>query len=212
MDPNFWHDRWAANQIAFHQGVPNPLLVDHFQALALANGERVFLPMCGKTRDIHWLLSQGYRVAGAELSEVAIQQLFAELGVKAGINDLGGVKRYSAPDIDVFVGNIFDVTAAMLGRVDATYDRAALVALPAAMRVAYTRHLREITGSAKQLLITFEYDQNLMDGPPFSLSAEEIDRHYEAFYDVAARVSVQIDGGLKGRAPATENVWLLNPL
>ena len=80
MDAAFWHQRWDQNQIAFHEGTPNKLLVQHLDALALPPGARVFLPLCGKTQDIGWLLNQGYQVAGAELSASAVEQLFAELG------------------------------------------------------------------------------------------------------------------------------------
>src|SRR5574337_641591 len=67
MDPNFWREKWAKGEIAFHQREANPLLVEHMARLELPPGSRVFLPLCGKTRDIAWLLSQGYRVCGAEL-------------------------------------------------------------------------------------------------------------------------------------------------
>ena len=81
MDPTFWHQRWEKNEIAFHEGKANALLVKHFHELTLAKGRRVFVPLCGKTLDISWLLSNGYHVAGAELSQVAIEQLFMELGI-----------------------------------------------------------------------------------------------------------------------------------
>ncbi|MEL6554408.1 MAG: thiopurine S-methyltransferase [Cyanobacteria bacterium J06621_11] len=209
MDASFWHKKWADNNIAFHNSEANLLLVKHFEALSLAKGSRVFLPLCGKTLDIAWLLSQGYRVAGAELSKVAIAQLFAELGVEPDISDIGEVVYYSAMGIDIFAGDIFDVSGEMLGAVDAIYDRAALVALPREMRDRYTIHLLEITDEAPQLLICFEYDQTLMAGPPHSISNEEVYQHYEDIYVLTLAESEQIPDGLKGRCPATKNVWLL---
>src|SRR6266404_8946226 len=107
MDEQFWLQKWEANQIAFHQGEANPLLVAHFDALSLPKGSCVFLPLCGKTLDIHWLLSSGHRVCGAELSPLATRQLFAELGVTPEITAIGPLSRYSAPGIDIFVGDIF---------------------------------------------------------------------------------------------------------
>lgn len=211
VEPNFWHERWANNQTSFHLGKPNPLLVDHFAALDLAKGDRVFLPLCGKTRDIGWLLAQGYPVAGAELSEIASQQLFEELETEPEVIELGGVKQYRATGLDIFVGDIFNVTQAMLGAVKAVYDRAALVALPDDMRVRYAQHLMHITETAPQLLITFDYDQRRMAGPPFSVPGDEVHRHYDTRYDVAALVSRQISGGLKGQVAATKNAWLLTP-
>jgi thiopurine S-methyltransferase len=209
MDESFWFQRWETNNIGFHQSEANPLLVNAFKELALAKGSRVFLPLCGKTLDIAWLLSKGYRVAGAELSELAIDQLFIELGVVPQILEVSQVKHYSATNIDIFVGNIFYLSDKMLGPVDAIYDRAALVALPEEMRHRYTAHLMEITAKAPQLLICFEYDQALMEGPPFSISDEEINQHYKDSYDLTLLLSSDVSGGLKGKYLAKENVWLM---
>jgi len=209
MDPSFWHQRWEKNEIAFHEGKANPLLVKHFHELSLAKGRRVFVPLCGKTLDISWLLSHGYRVAGAELSQLAIEQLFLELGVQPEISQVGEVEAWSAKNIDVVVGDIFALSRKILGPVDVVYDRAALVAFPEEMRKRYTAHLTEITGKAPQLLICYEYDQRLVEGPPFSVSNEEVKRHYSDKYELTLSASTDVSGGLKGKCPARENVWLL---
>lgn len=120
MEEGFWHQRWREGAIGFHLSAPNPLLVAHFERLQLAAGSRVFVPLCGKTTDFSWLLANGYRVAGAELSVIAIDALFDELGVTPTIERAGALSRYSAPAIDIFVGNIFDLSAALLGPVDAS--------------------------------------------------------------------------------------------
>jgi len=101
------------------------------------------------------------------------------------------------------------VAVGTLGSIDAIYDRAALVALPQEMRIRYTAHLTEITDKAPQLLITFEYDQSAMEGPPFSVSNEEVNELYGASYDLTLIASVDVPGGLKGRCPAKENAWVL---
>jgi len=209
MDPEFWHQRWKSNRINFHERDGNALLIAHFNALSVPAGGRVFLPLCGKTRDIAWLLSKGHRVGGAELSELAVQQLFAEIGIEPQITDLGALKNYSAPDLDIFVGDIFAVTRDMLGPVDAVFDRAALVALPEAMRVRYARHIAEISRNARQLLITFEYDQAQMAGPPFSVRSDEVRDLYNEHYEISPLASVDVPGGLKGVCPAREHAWLL---
>lgn len=209
MDASYWLQRWEKNNIGFHESEANPLLVKYFKELSLVEGSRVFLPLCGKTLDIAWLLSNGYRVAGAELSRTAIEQLFMELGVEPKISGAGEVNHYSAKNIDIFVGDIFDLSSKMLGPVDAVYDRAALVALPEQMRNRYTAHLTEITDRAPQLLISYEYDQNSMEGPPFSVSNEEVNQRYRDSYDLTLIASTNIPGGLKGKCAAKENVWLL---
>jgi thiopurine S-methyltransferase len=209
MDASFWHQKWEKGDIGFHQSEANAFLIEHFDQLNLAKGSRVFLPLCGKSRDIAWLLTRGYRVAAAELSELAISELFSDLGVEPTISNLGKLARYCAKDIDLFVGDIFDVSAEVLGQVDAVYDRAALVAMPATMRNQYTSHLMEITSVAPQLLICYEYDQQLMDGPPFSVSKAEVTHYYGAAYQLKHAESKHVAGGFKGKVASIETVWLL---
>jgi len=212
MKHDFWHQKWDKNEIGFHLSEANPLFVKHFPALNLKQGARVFLPLCGKTLDIAWLLAQGYKVTGAELSAIAIEDLFNSLNLTPTITKSGEITHYSADNIDMFVGNIFNVTPTMLGAVDAVYDRAALVALPEEMRKRYTAHLMALTHQAPQLLICFEYDQNLHAEPPFSISADEVKQHYQAAYDLTLLASEAMPDGLKGQYPATEQVWWLKPL
>ena len=212
MKHNFWHNKWEKNEIGFHLPDANPLLVKHFPTLNLKQGARIFLPLCGKTLDIAWLLAQGYRVAGAELSTIAIEDLFNNLNLTPTIIKLDEITHYSATNIDVFVGDIFKVTPNMLGNVDVVYDRAALVALPDEIRKQYSAHLMALTNNAPQLLICFEYDQTLHTGPPFSISADEVKQHYQTSYDLTLLGSTAVIGGLKGQCPATEHVWWLKPL
>ncbi|MCP4178899.1 MAG: thiopurine S-methyltransferase [bacterium] len=209
MDVNFWLQRWERNEIGFHEKVTNPLLVEYFKELALDKYSRIFLPLCGKTLDIAWLLSEGYRVIGVELSKTAIEQLFAELGVEPNISKAGNVDHYSAKNIDIFVGDFFELSSKALGIVDAIFDRAALVALPEEIRQKYKTHLLEITSAAPQLLFSYEYDQSLMDGPPFSVSSDEVKRYYMNNYKLNLLKKINISGSIKGKCAAIESVWLL---
>lgn len=209
MEDSFWFGKWERNEIGFHQPAANPLLVNNFKALALGKGSRVFLPLCGKTHDIGWLLSQGYRVAGAELSQMAIEQLFESLDVKPEISTLDSLLCYSAPGIDIFVGNIFALSDEILGSIDAIYDRGALVALPEDVRPRYTALLTKITHQAPQLVVTYAYDQRIVPGPPFSITTDELSLHYSAGYDLKLLWSEETPNGMKGRCSAIESVWLL---
>lgn len=209
MTPDFWHDRWQTNRIGFHEAEANRLLVAHFSQLEVSAGDRVFLPLCGKTRDVAWLLAQGLQVVGAELSRLAIEQLFEELELVPDITELGPLARFKAQDITMFVGDIFDLDAQTLGRVDAIYDRAALVALPQDMRARYSQHLITITGGARQLLISFDYDQSRMDGPPFSVKTGEITHLYAGQYSVVPIARTPATDRMKERCDAIETVWVL---
>jgi thiopurine S-methyltransferase len=212
MEADFWHQRWAKGEIGFHEKDINPLLVRYFSQLRLTRESRIFVPLCGKTNDISWLLDQGYSVVGAELSEAATKELFSQLGIEPKISELNECLRYQAPNLDIFVGDIFKLVTQQLGKVDAVYDRAALVALPAQMRVQYTQHLMAITQSAPQLLICFDYDQNSLPGPPFSVVAAEIKQHYAQHYNLTLLYNQPLIGGLKGRVDALQQVWLVEKI
>ena len=212
MDANFWHNKWETKQIGFHQSEVNEALRAHFTTLNLAQGSRVFVPLCGKSLDMHWLLDQGYDVVGVELSQIAVTELFAELDVVPTQTQCGELTCFAYENLVVFQGDYFALTQDMIGQIDAVYDRAALVALPESLRAQYTDHLIALTGTAPQLLLTFEYDQELVQGPPFSVRADEVARHYDADYELIELLREDIPGGLRGQASAQDVMWCLKPL
>lgn len=204
-----WHRRWNSNDIAFHEADGNHLLKKHFDMLAVAPEQTIFLPLCGKTKDIAWLLDKGLRVVGIELNESAIQQLFEELGIDPSVETAGEFTIYRALHLTIFVGDFFALSSAMLGQVNAIYDRAALVALPLALRKEYTRHLAAITANAKQLLVCFDYDQALFSGPPFSVTKKEVLLHYNEIYRIESPYRQAVEGGFRGEKEVYESVYLL---
>lgn len=212
MEASFWHQKWERGEVGFHENEINSFLIKHFEALNPPKGGRIFLPLCGKTRDIGWFLANGYRVAGAELSKLAINELFTELGITPEISTDGKLTRYRAENLDILAGNFFDISAESLGPISAIYDRAALVALPASMRKQYSSHLMHITDAAPQLLITYEYNQSQMGGPPFSVNEDEVKQLYAVAYRLESAESKIIAGGLKGKVPSTETAWLLHKI
>ena len=211
MQAEFWLQRWQAQHIGFHLPEVNPLLTQHLPALGVRPGQRVFVPLCGKTLDIHWLLAQGLQVVGVELSALAVEALFEALQLMPEVSTVGALRRYTAPGICLFQGDLFALTATDLGTVDAVYDRAALIALPDDMRQHYTQHLMQITHTAPQLLISFRYDPSVAVGPPFSVSHEEIAQHYAAHYKLHQLTSMHLPQGFKGQYAADETVWWLQP-
>lgn len=210
MQPDFWHDRWRRQQIGFHEPAANPLLLQHFDTLALPSAARILLPLCGKTLDIDWLLARGHEVVGAELSAIAVAALFERLGTPPTIAHSGPLQRWSAAGLEVWVGDFFQIDPLQAGRFDAVYDRAALIAMPPTMRADYAAQLMRLAGDAPQLLVTLEYDQSRIDGPPFSVGEAELRTLYpgRTMQRLAAEA---VAGGLKGKADATECVWLIEP-
>ena len=206
---NLWLKRWESKEIGFNQNQVNGFMLEYFERLNLAKGENVLVPLCGKTIDISWLLAEGYQVTGIELSQTAVVELFEELNLTPSVSQVGELTLYSTKDLKVYVGDFFKVTAKMLGQVDGVYDRASIVALTKDLRVEYAKHLREITNNASQLLLCFEYNQELMNRTPYSVDEEEVKKHYAEHYDIILLQRIAIEGGFKGKLPACDVVWLL---
>ncbi len=208
MDPDFWHERWRRGETGFHLPAVHDLLIAHGAAVGIRPGARVFLPLCGKTRDIGWLLAQGIRVAGVELSAIAIRDLFAGLGVTPAVSVAGDLVHHRAAGLDIFCGDIFALDADRLGPVDAVYDRAALIALPPALRDRYAPHLMALTGRAPQLLITIDYPRGAIAGPPFLVDEAEIRRRYGGAFAVSYLGPSAVGGSVRGH-PARDLAWAL---
>ncbi|GBQ49302.1 thiopurine S-methyltransferase [Komagataeibacter sucrofermentans DSM 15973] len=211
MDEAFWQAKWERGEIGFHESRPNALLTRYLPTLRLPAGARVFVPLCGMSLDIHWLLAQGYAVVGCELSRIAVTRLFAALGLVPHVTPLGALDRFEAGKLCVFVGNILDLTPTQLGAVDGVYDRAALIALPAPLRVAYASHLVALTHAAPQLLICLEYDPSCRAGPPFPVDETMVRAYYAPTFTITRVARHAVPGGLKGVCPAWESVWTLTP-
>lgn len=175
MEPKFWQERWARNQIGFHLPEVNPYLQRHWPQLSLAQGAQVLVPLCGKSLDLMWLASHGLRVLGVELSEQAVKAFFSEQNLVPRITRRGVFSVYQADLIEVWCGDFFALDAEAVADCAALYDRAALIALPPLMRAQYAEHLHQLLRPGCQgLLITLDYDQTQKAGPPFAVTDDEV--------------------------------------
>lgn len=185
MQPDFWHQRWADNQIGFHQSAPTPLLLKHWPSLGVAFGTMVFVPLCGKSLDMAWLASQGHRVLGVELSQRAVEQFFAEHDLTPDIHASRYGMHYRASAIEIICGDAFGLDAEALSGCAAVFDRAAMIALPPPMRVRYADEVyARLPAACRGLLITLEYPQAERDGPPFAIGEDEVRERYGAAWQV----------------------------
>lgn len=179
MEDDYWISRWKQGEIGFHQDEVNPYLRQYWDTLHVAHGDKVFVPLCGKSRDMIWLHEQGHAVLGIELSEFAVHTFFKENDLVPQYVIRGQFNHYEADGITILQGNFFELGQADLKDVRAVYDRASMVALPPEMRKRYVHHLATILPSAtKILLITFDYPQSEMAGPPYAVSPEEVQALY----------------------------------
>jgi thiopurine S-methyltransferase len=177
----FWLARWTNQEIGFHQPDVNPWLQRCWPRLEVPRERAVFVPLCGKSRDMAWLAQQGHPVVGVELAEAAVRAFYDESGCPYRVERQRHLQRYHGGGVAIFCGDFMDLTALHLRGVAGVYDRAALVALPPKMRAHYADHLQRIVpDNCRMLLLTLEYDQSRVPGPPHSVTEAEVRRLFGA--------------------------------
>ncbi|MFO1429142.1 MAG: thiopurine S-methyltransferase [Candidatus Competibacteraceae bacterium] len=185
MEPDFWHRRWRKNEIAFHQQDINTHLQQFWSRLTVKPNERIFVPLCGKSLDMLWLAGQGHPVLGVEINRLAVESFFQENDVNPQIRRTERFEVWQADAFTLLLGDFFALVPADLSDIASVYDRASLIALPPAIRQQYARHLTAILPpSAGVLLVTLEYPQEAMQGPPFSVEESEVQALYGNAYAI----------------------------
>jgi len=180
VDHQHWLDRWKENRIGFHESSVNNHLQTWFEQLAPPPGSSVFVPLCGKAHDMCWIAQQGYQVVGIELSQIAIEAFFEENSIAFERSEGDRFTIYRSENICLLQGNFFDLRKHDLDACELVYDRAALIALESDDRPAYYDHMLSILPpGCNMLLITLEYDQAEMRGPPFSVPTDEVLQRYK---------------------------------
>lgn len=218
MDSQHWLDRWEQHQIGFHQNEINQHLKQFWPELQIPIGTRVFVPLCGKTRDMLWLREQGYDVVAIELSPIAVQDFFSENDLTSVQRSEGGFSVCEIPGIRIFCGDFFDLEPHQLEGVGVVYDRASLIALPPEMRRRYVEKLSQLFPTAiNTLLITMDYPQQEMSGPPFSVTMEEVQVLYAGRYEIEQIFELDILADsprfkARGLTHLAEKVYRLHPL
>lgn len=175
MQADFWHQRWQAGKIGFHKHEYNTQMMRFIDLLGIEQGDHILVPLCGKSLDMIWLREQNFRVTGIEISQLAVDGFFAENNMEHVISKHEWGLMYQADGINILCADFFDIHSADLPQIDAVYDRASLIALPQDMRPDYVAHLTTLMpDTTRSLLITLDYPQQEMDGPPFSVSEADV--------------------------------------
>ena len=189
MKKTDWLSRWESGHIGWHQSGGSVALRKFWPGAGC--GERVLVPMCGKSPDLLWLAKQGHDVTGVELSEIAVRAFFDEAGLEFEVTKAGELKwfRNLQQNITIACGDYFKFSDKPF---DALYDRAALVALPAHTRPKYVQHTKTLLKpGAAQLLLTLEYDQSKANGPPFSVMSDEVKSYWPGIRRVGHRADTK---------------------
>lgn len=157
-------------------------------------GARILAPLSGKSLDLGFLEERGHPVIGVELVEEAVAAFFTEAGRCPEIDRSGRHPVYREGRMELVVADFFQTTPRQLGRIDAVYDRAALIALPADRRARYAAHLASLlphdTGI---LMVTVDYDPKEISGPPFSVPPSEIEAIFGGPFEIFPLETVAVE-------------------
>ncbi|MDX1810519.1 MAG: thiopurine S-methyltransferase [Gammaproteobacteria bacterium] len=195
MELSFWHERWETGQIGFHQSDYNPYMLKYWGEMQVPLGSKVFVPMAGKSNDMFWLAEQGYKVMGVELSSIAVKAFFEENELEYEIRNESDFDVYYADNIEIYCGDFFKLTPLMMAGAEAVFDRASLIALPPHLRKKYVDKMRDILPvGCKSLLISMQYQQEQMEGPPFSVHEDEVFELYEDGFNVSRQECIDVLG------------------
>ena len=215
MEIDYWLERWKREEIGFHQNDINPYLCQYWKELDLSKGSKVFVPLCGKSQDMLWLYGQGHNVLGVELSGLAVEDFFKENKLFPNYSVCKRFTRYDTNSICILKGDFFDLDRKDLIEVSAVYDRASLVALPQDKRDSYVSHLLGILLPGTQiLLVTLDYSQLEMLGPPFSVSVSEVEKLFGTYSTISLLARFDVLDQYprfyeKGVSKLYENIFLL---
>ena len=219
MEIDFWLERWNRGETGFHQQHINPYLGYYYGELGPPPEKRpalrVFVPLCGKSRDLWWLQQNGYATVGVECSELAVRQFFSENDLDYSKEGRDSHARYRSGNLEILLADFFSLQQEDIGEVTDVFDRASLVALPSEMRRQY---VDKITGllpkGARTLLVTLTYPGGQMEGPPFSVTEEEVEELYGDRYRIdklAAKNILDDEPGFRqrGLTSLTETAYKL---
>ena len=210
MEQQFWQEKWEANETGFHQDTTHPLLEKYYPKLDLEKGTRVYVPLCGKSIDMIYLMRQGCKVIGLELSEVAVQSFFIENDIEVSIASAGEYKHFQSSDIQIWCGDFFSMPGEIMGGFSTVYDRASLIALPPEMRLQYVDKMKQLSSRGIEiLLIALEYEHGLVNPPPFTVVQDEVENLYGSWCDI--ELLEKAPATVKGK-PCYELVYRLRVL
>lgn len=203
-----WLQRWRDGRIGWHETEGSALLKRHWPRLV--RGSSVLVPLCGKSVDLLWLAERGYDVVGVELSAIAVQSFFdeQELGFENSVS--GSLQCYRATDapIRIYQGDYFEFSG---GPFHAMYDRGGLVALQREERARYAAHSKSLLeADAYQMILTLEYDDSVVSGPPYSVGVDEVAARFPDLLRLSSRNDINT-GSPKfreaGLDEVIESVW-----
>ena len=179
-----WLKFWENNETNWHGDNVTQELIEYFELFELEPRDKVFVPLCGKSLDMLYIMNQGFSVIGVEISEIGVRQFFNENNLTYKITKVDDFDLYSTENLEIYCGDFFALTSKHLNKVKSVFDRKSLIALEPEVRQKYVKHLNDIISvGARILLVTLQYPQHQMSGPPFSVNKSEVESLFSMTFE-----------------------------
>lgn len=185
MNYDFWSRRWSRNETGWHQQEVHPKLKQYWPELGLERNATILVPFCGKSLDLKWLAKRHQKVIGIELVTKPVEEFMQEHYEDYQLQEENSFHIYKAQNLEIWQGDFFEFGDGGFSSIDGIYDRGSLVSLPPDMRKKYGRHICRLSNAQTQiLLIVYDYNQDEMNGPPFSVPRDEVEQHFRDDFQI----------------------------
>jgi len=166
---------------------PDLLLGGRSDRVESENSKKIFVPLCGTTHDLLYLLSLGFEVFGVE----GVKSCFEVLNERDGLGLVFNEKEstYETPDgrLKIYYGDLYKCPIEKWGPFDCVWDRASLIAIDMDFRPSYADIIKRSLGSNsldrefRYIIEVVSYDKSLFQGPPKCVTEEDLKTLYPEY-------------------------------
>lgn len=187
----FWDKRWVDGNSQWQENDGCELLWQNIDSIMQkffptkkAEDLKVFIPLCGKAKDIYLFYKMGFTVVGIEFAPLPIKEFFDE----NEIAEVSTAKKpfTKSPDGRLILGegDLFSFQAEgklPFPKYDIVWDRGSFVAINENDRERYAAFMKSLAGEGGiQIINIVEYDRAEYGGPPLASNQEELQNYYGA--------------------------------
>ncbi|XP_067936868.1 uncharacterized protein [Watersipora subatra] len=195
--PEAWGALWKQNITPWHEAGGNRLLWKHFGKIMSENfSERkpedlkVFVPLCGKAKDMYLFYQMGFTVVGVEFSPEAISEFFKDNGIATSAADGTSFTMSSDGKLIIGQGDIYSFTSDKLPfpKYDIIWDRGSFEAINKEDREKYVQQMVDLFApDGTYLIYTNDYNDSEYSGPPMRFNMADMQSYFGAQMSVEPR-------------------------
>jgi len=193
----YWENRYKTRCLQWHIDEVHPHLLKYLSLLTQQNDQeskttdkklKFFMPLCGKSKDIPFLLNLGFQVFGVEGVDTVIQEFIQENMLDMEYDESRQIYQTKDGQLQIYHGDLFKCPIETYGPFDCLWDRASFIALEYSFRSAYLDVMkRAVVNNGKDfryLLQSVKYDKTKCPGPPRSVDNQDIKDYFGSWADV----------------------------